>query len=136
MDYNSFFEKDINQDFSYTNYPGNKLIVGRLSLEKAKARMSKNEYYVLVTYKAGEVLPPEYILLNEYSKEDTLFATVNPSIHFNYMCVKSGARVISNSVDEGTTNPKYFINFGPVSVSLIDLVKEQYSKYMSTSMTR
>lgn len=56
MNYNKIFEEDINKDFFYTNYPGNKMIVGRISLKNAKERLSKNEYYTFVTYKPGEDL--------------------------------------------------------------------------------
>ena len=57
MDYDKIFEGDINRNFFYTNYPGNKLMAGKISLKNAIERLSKNEYYVLVSYSEGETLP-------------------------------------------------------------------------------
>ena len=37
MDYDKIFEQDIDRNFFYTNYPGKKLMAGKISLENAKA---------------------------------------------------------------------------------------------------
>ena len=83
MDYDNIFKEDLNTKFFYTDRPGNKMVVGKISLENAKARLDKNEYYILVTYHEGETLPEQYIPLEMLRSNDgTLFATLNPNIRF------------------------------------------------------
>ena len=40
---------------------GRKMVDGKISLNNAIARLSKNEYYTFVTYQEGDILPKEYI---------------------------------------------------------------------------
>lgn len=42
-DYDKIFERGIDQDSIYTDYPGGKMIVGKISLDNARARLSKGE---------------------------------------------------------------------------------------------
>ena len=57
MNYDKIFENDINREFTYSSYPGNKMMIGKSSLQNALAILDKNEYYVLVTYSPEETLP-------------------------------------------------------------------------------
>ena len=131
MDYDRIFEIDLDRKFFYTDYPGKKMMVGRISLKNAIARLSKNEYYTLVTYTEGEELPEQYIPLSGFTSDDgTLFATLNPNIErINYICKNGGIQLVSRLLDLSPGNPNYLLGPGPDTVSLSDLVMEQYNKY-------
>lgn len=106
------------------------MVVGKINLRNAIARLSKDEYYILVTYNEGEQLPEQYIPLNELtSDDDTLFATVNPNNRFNYICKNSSIQMISRLPDLSSGSPNYLLRPGPDEVSLEDLVIEQYNEY-------
>lgn len=132
MDYDKIFESDINRKFFYSDYPGNKMMVGKISLENAIARMSKNEYYTLVTYQEGEVLPKEYIPLNGLESNDgTLFATLNPNIRYLYdICRNGGIQRISRLPELEPGNPRYLLGPGPDIITLNDIIMEQYNLYI------
>ena len=130
MDYDRIFEIDLDRKFFYTDYPGKKMMVGRISLKNAIARLSKNEYYTLVTYTEGEELPEQYIPLSGFTSDDgTLFATINPNTRFSDICRNGGIQRISRLFDLSPGNPNYLLGPGPDTVSLSDLVMEQYNKY-------
>ncbi len=135
MDYDKIFERNIDADFFYTNYQGNKLMEGRISLENAIARLSKNEHYVLVTYTQGQELPKEYIPLPTLQSDDeTLFATVNPDLRFWYICQNGGIQMISRLPNLPSGSPNYLLgpgnDKGDDTVSLEGLVMKQHDKYM------
>ena len=66
------------------------MVVGKISLENAMARMSNGEYYAMFTYNDGETLPEQYVPYEGLtSDEGTLFATINPAININYICINS-----------------------------------------------
>lgn len=130
MDYDKVFENNLDRDFFYTNYPGNKMVVGKISLKNAKARLNKNEYYVLVTYNEGEDLPEQYIPLSELKSDDgTLFATVNPDNNFFDICENGSIQRISRLPDLSSGSPNYLLGPGPNKVALVDLVMKQYEQY-------
>lgn len=62
------FENNLERKFFYTDYPGRKMVVGKISLNNAMVRLTKNEYYTFVTYHEGDVLLEQY---DEYLKEQT-----------------------------------------------------------------
>lgn len=127
MDYDRLFESDVNRNLLYDNYPGNKLIPGRISLKNAIARLNKNEYYVLVTYNEGEELPKEYVHLNSLPSDNSiLFATVNPNIRFTYICMDDKIQHISRVSDLSSGSPNYLLGSGPDTISLTELITEQY----------
>lgn len=134
MDYDEIFEQDIEHKFFYTDYPGNKMVVGKISLNNAIARMNKGEYYTFVTYQKGETLPKEYIPLNGLeSNDETLFATFNPNIRYMYdICMNGGIQRISRLPDLEPGNPRYLLGIGPKEISLNELIMEQYNAYMKT----
>ena len=100
MDYDRIFENDLEREFFYTDYPGAKMVVGKISLENAVARLSKNEFYILVTYNEGEILPEQYVAMSELKSNDgTLFATINPNRRFHYICKNNGIQMISRLPD-------------------------------------
>jgi len=132
MDYDRIFENDLQRKFFYTDYPGAKMMVGKISLGNAVARLSKNEFYTLVTYNEGEVLPEQYIAVSELKSDDgTLFATINPNTRFNYICKDSGIQVISRLPDLEKSGPRYLLGPGPDTVELVDLINEQYNEYLN-----
>ena len=127
-DYDKVFESDIERKFFYTDYPGDKMMVGKISLDKAKARMSKNEYYTLVTYTYGEELPERYIPLPGLESSDgTLFATLNPDHHIWNICRDGGIQLISRLPDLENGSPNYLLGPGPDTIALYDMVMEQYA---------
>lgn len=133
MDYNKIFENDIETKFFYTDYPGKKIVVGRTNLHNAKARLSKDEYYTLVTYSEGEQLPEQYIPLNGLeSDDDTLFATFNPNNRYAYICMNGGIQMISRlpNLDDGSI--RYLLGPGPEIVILGDLILVQHNEYLSS----
>lgn len=134
MDYDEIFENDINRKFFYTDYPGNKMVVGKISLNNAIARLDKNEYYTFVTYQEGEILPKEYIPLNGLESNDgTLFATLNPKIRYIYdICMNGGIQRISRLMDSETGSPRYMLGPGPNEISLDELIISQYNEYIKT----
>ena len=137
MDYDAIFKDNIARKFFYTDYPGNKMVVGKISLKNALARMSMHEYYVLVTYMDGEKLPEQYIPLGELDSDDgTLFATINPGIDFTDICQKGGIQRISNITGLNSETPKYLLGPGPETVLLDDLIMEQYTKYYGKKVSK
>lgn len=131
MDYDKIYEIDINQNYFYTNYPGNKLMVGKISLNYAIERLKKNEYYTLVAYTEGEELPKEYIPLKNLTNDNgILFATVNPNINFWDICRNGGIQRISQLARKTPSDsPRYLLGPGPDIVSLEDIIAEQYNKH-------
>lgn len=134
MDYDKIFENDLDRKFFYTDYPGEKMVVGKISLSNAIARLSKNEHYTLVTYYEGDVLPEQYIPLDQLTSNDsTLFATLNPNMHLWYICKEDGGiQRISRLPDLSSGSPNYLLGPGPDTVSLEDLVMKQYNEYIKT----
>ena len=130
MNFDKIYEEDINRKYFFTDYPGNKMMVGRISLEHAIERLKKQEYYVFLTYKEGETLPSEYIPLDNYKSEDgTLFATINPEILITNICSNGGIQRISRIDRPGSVNPEYLLGPGPNTITVLDLVDEVYKKY-------
>lgn len=86
--YDKVFEKDSNKESLYSpqDYPGNKLMVGYISLSNAMSRLQEGEFYTVVTYIDGEQLPKEYISLNDRLDNGCLVATVRPEIRLDYIC--------------------------------------------------
>ena len=129
MDYDEMYNKNVNMNYFFTNYPGSKLMVGKINLANAIARLSKKEYYTLVTYKEGESLPEQYVPYDGLSSEDgTLFATINPNVRVGYIVVKSGIQMISRLPDTEYGGPRYLLGPGPEEVNLYDLIQEQYDE--------
>ena len=125
MDYDKIFENDIDRKFFYTDYPGDKMMVGRISLKNAQARLDKNEYYTLVTYSEQETLPEQYIPLHDLPSEDgTKFATINPNIDLWNICRDGGIQRITKLFSS-----EYLLGPGPDKVSLTDIILDQYEKY-------
>ena len=140
-DYDEIFERDINSKFFYTDYPGRKMMVGRISLNNAIARLSKDEYYTLVTYCEGETLPQEYIPLNGLESQDgTLFATLNPDIRgINYICRGNDSIQGISRIDfidrTKPIKPKYLLGPGPETITLEEIIMEEYNEYMKTNQS-
>ena len=131
MNFDNVFKDDITRKFFFTDYPGNKLMVGRISLEYAMERLKKQEYYTLITYKEGEELPSEYVPLASYKSEDgTLFATVNPNILITNICNNGGIQRISRIDRPGSVNPEYLLGPGPDTITTLDLVDQEYKEYL------
>ena len=129
-DYDKIFANDIERKFFFTDYPGDKMMVWKISLDNAKARMSKNEYYTLVTYTYGEELPERYLPLEGLQSADgTLFATVNPEYHIWNICRNGGIQRISRLQDLPNGSPNYLLGPGPDTISLFEMVEEQYASY-------
>lgn len=130
MDYDRIFEQNIDMKFFYTDYPGKKIVDGRISLENAIARLSKDEYYTLVTYCEGDVLPEQYLPISTLTSDDgTLFATLNPDTFFYDICRNGGIQRISRMNDLSSGSPNYLLGPGPNTISLEEMVMEQYGKY-------
>ncbi len=130
MDYDNYFEKDIDGKFFYTDYSGNKLMIGTRCLKNAIARFQKNECYVLITYRENDELPQQYRPLHDLTTEEgILFATVNTNIQFSDICKGGGIQRISQLGRPGEENPKYLLGPGPETISLYELIMEQYNKY-------
>lgn len=130
MDYDRIFEQNIDMKFFYTDYPGKKIVDGRISLENAIARLSKDEYYTLVTYCEGDVLPEQYLPISTLTSDDgTLFATLNPDTFFYDICRNGGIQRISRMNDLSSGSPNYLLGPGPDTISLEEMVMEQYGKY-------
>ena len=127
MDYDRIFEQNIDMKFFYTDYPGKKIVDGRISLENAIARLSKDEYYTLVTYCEGDVLPEQYLPISTLTSDDgTLFATLNPDTFFYDICRNGGIQRISRMNDLSSGSPNYLLGPGPNTISLEEMVMEQY----------
>ena len=125
-DYDKMFEKDIDYNFFYNapGYRGNKLVVGVISLENAKKRLEKNEYYLLVKYKRGDEIPEDYAKNVGEAADGTLFASVHPKINLDDICVKGGIQRIS-SLD----HQNYLIGPGPDTFNIVDLVLKKIDEY-------
>ena len=129
MDYDKIFENDIDRSFFYTDYPGKKLVAGKISLDNALARLSKNEHYVLVTYQVGDELPEDYVPLPSLKSEDgTLFATVNSNTLFWNLCKDGGIQRVSRMPLDQDGSPNYLLGPGPATVTLDNLITEQYEE--------
>ena len=131
--YDKIFKKDAKEKFFYSDYVGAKLVDGKINLEYANARKELNEYYALVSYREGEDLPKEYRPLTRLTSEDgELFATINleNAPHMHYICRGCGIQMISRLNDAAPGNPRYLLGPGPDIVELLDLVMEQYDRYM------
>ena len=102
------------------------MVVGKISLENAMARMSNGEYYALVTYNEGETLPEQYVPYEDLASDDgTLFATISPKTYIDYICIGSRIQKVTRL---GRPNEKirYLLGPGPGDVYLEDLIQEQY----------
>ena len=134
-DYDKVFENDIERKFFFTDYPGDKMMVGKISLDNAKARMGKNEYYTFVTYTYGEELPERYVPLEGLQSNDgTLFATLNPDYHIWNICRDGGIQRISRLTDLSNGSPNYLLGPGPNEIALFDIILEQYQAYTGKSL--
>lgn len=132
-DFDELYNDDVNRKWFYSDYQGNKLVVGKISLNNAIARLNLNEYYTLVTYHEGDVLPEQYIPLDSLTSNDnTLFATVNPSITLWDICRNGGIQRITQLPDYKEEGPRYLLGPGPDIVLHSDLVMAQYEKYIKT----
>lgn len=133
IDYDEVFSDDLGKKFFYTNYPGNKMMEGKISLENAIARLNVGEYYTFVTYREGDELPKQYTPLNGLTSEDgTLFATVNPNVtRMDYICRNGGIQMISRLSDTDLGSPNYLLGPGPDTIALSDIVSKQYESYQS-----
>ncbi len=126
MDYDKAYEGDISKKWSFSDYPGNKLVVGKISLENAMARMSNGEYYALVTYNVGETLPEQYVPYDGLTSDDgTLFATISPKTYIDYICIGSRIQMVTR-LDRPGEKIRYLLGPGPGDVYLDDLIQEQY----------
>ena len=134
MDYDKIFDIDIDKNFFYSNFPGKKMVDGKISLKNAIARLNKGEYYTFVTYNEGDILPKEYVPLNGYESEyGTLFATLNPNItYIDNICRNGGIQLISRLNDLEPGNVRYLLGPGPATISLNSMVKAQYENYIKT----
>ena len=132
MNYNKLFDENPDTEFFYNapGYRGNKMVVGMVSLKNAIARLDKDEFYTLVTYKEGQELPKQYknVLLD--SQDDTLFASYNPDeVRVSYICEDGGIQTVSRLADN-EKGANYLLGPGPDEVSLNDLVIREYNKYL------
>lgn len=133
MDYDKIFEENIDMKFFYTDYPGKKIVDGKISLENAIARLSKNEYYTLVTYCEGDALPEQYLPIPALTSDDgTLFATLNPDTLFYDICRNGGIQRISRMNDLSSGSPNYLLGPGPDTISLEEMIMKQYGEYMQS----
>lgn len=125
-DYDKVFENDVERDFFYNapGYRGNKLVVGVIGLENAIERLKKDEYYLLVKYNEGDILPKEYIENAGAGKDGTLFASVNPKVYLTDICKDGGIQRISSLDKE-----EYLLGPGPDTFSMSDLIKESINQY-------
>lgn len=131
MDYDDVFKDDITKKFFYSNYPGNKIVVGRISLNNAIARLNRDEYYVLVTYKEGEKLPKQYVPLNEFKPYNgILFATFDPNNRYTDICFNGNIKRITKLEN---SNMDYLIEPGPDKFRITDLINEQYKEFIKLS---
>ena len=131
MDYDVIFNENIDRNFFFSSYPGNKLMVGKISLENAIARMAKNEYYVLVTYKDGQQLPIQYVPYKELESSDgSMYATISPSIRISSLVRNNGIQLVSR-LGAPTDKIRYLLGPGPDQVYLDDLIAEQYEETIS-----
>lgn len=132
-DYDKILKDNVNRKFFYSDYAGPKLVNGKADLENVKKRKELDEYYTLVTYREGDLLPEEYRALTVLKSEDNeLFATINPQTapRMNYICGDGGIQIISRLNDAAPGNSRYLLGPGPDTVELLDLVMEQYDGYM------
>ena len=135
MDYDKIFEGNIDMKFDFNDFPGNKLIVGKISLGNAIARMSKNEYYTLVAYNEGDSLPKEYEPYNSLDIVDgVMFATINPDLRIDYICRNYGTTMVSR-LGSPKDPVRYLLGPGTDEVYLDDLVKEQYDAFYGNKMS-
>ena len=126
MDYDKVFEDNISKKWFYSDYPGNKLVVGKISLKNAMARMSNGEYYALVTYNEGETLPEQYVPYEDLASDDgTLFATISPKLYIDYICSGSRTQLVTR-LGRPDEKIRYLLGPGPNEVYLDHLIKEQY----------
>lgn len=132
MDFDKIFETDIERKFFFTDYPGDKLMVGKISLEKAIARLGKHEYYAFVTYREGEKLPEQYVPLSQLEDgSGTLFATINPNLNLPYICNNGGIQRISRLPNTSNGSPNYLLGPGPDTISLEAIVGELHQKFIT-----
>ena len=89
-------------------------MVGKISLENAIARLNQDEYYTLVTYYEGDILPKEYMPLNNLKSDDgTLFATFKPEIRYlHYICRTDSIQMISRLPEKDSELARYLLGPG------------------------
>ena len=94
-------------------------------------RLNLNEYYTLVTYHEGDILPEQYIPLNSLTCDDgTLFATVNPSVRLWDICRNGGIQQISELPSINSSGTRYLLGPGPDILSHTELVMAEYEHYI------
>ena len=142
MNYNEIFEDNVLKDFYYNadNYPKKILVDGFIDLDKAKKRLEKGEYYILVLYQNGEELPKEYIPVpnqmgNIEMESDKKFATVNPDEVLNAYCVDNSIQRITN-LQNSIAGARYLLGAGPEEISLPYLLQNQIDSYKKMTITR
>ena len=129
MNFNNIFKDDVNAEFFYSNYPGNKMVTGTIDLEYAIERLKKKEFYTLVTYKEGDELPEEYVPIKMADNNGTLFATINPNILMQYIC-KNGGIQRASLISRPNANPVYLLGPGDDTISLFEIVNREYDNYI------
>jgi len=136
MDYDKIFETDINKKFFFTDYPGDKLMVGKISLENATARLGNHEYYAFVTYRQGQKLPEQYVPLGQFGDDSgTLYATINPNLNLPYICENGGIQRLSRLPNTSNGSPNYLLGPGPEKISLETIVGGLHQKFVAPPPT-
>ncbi len=137
MNYDLEFEEDIHKEFIYNKpeYQFRKLVNGYISLEKAKQRLSKDEFYVLVIYQDGEELPKEYVPISkDLDNEQDHFATVNDELIFDVL-INPGIQKITKASKPSDSFAAYFKNPNSEIFLVSDLLEEQLSAYQDEKRT-
>jgi len=135
MDYDEIYKDDIDRKWFYSDYPGNKLVVGKIGLKNAMARMNKNEYYALVTYNEGETLPEYYVPYEGLTSDDgTLFATISSEIRIDDIYHNGKIQKVTG-LGRPNESIRYLLGPGPETVYLDDLIQEQYDDCYGNKMS-
>ena len=141
MDYDRVYKEDPNRKSMFSDengFYGQKLMVGKISLQNAMIRIGHNELYVLVTYNEGEQLPKEYRPVETLKSDDgTLFATINTqnTKRINFIC-RNGIQMVTQLRTDDEFDPKFLLGPGPETVLLSELIEEQYKKHFAQGNTR
>ncbi len=124
-DFDKILEEDNQRNFFFNapGYEGKKIMVGKIGVKNAEARLEKEEYYTLVTYQNGEQLPEGYMPLDESVGEE-LLATIDPRMHMSYVSVDGGIQKVSKLSDD-----EYLLGPGPDQISLSSIVRNQIKEY-------
>lgn len=141
MEPNKNFNKDTKPFYDFQN--SRKILInGYNRLNNAMFRKTKGEYYILVRYQEGEVLPKEYVPINDeileyfgFDKQER-FATINPEICFTTLINDSRIKRITRLDGLDDKNVQYIIGKGPEVISTLDLIYEQLEKYKDANKLR